>query len=111
MSLPFIVVDRAVPAARLFQKIFILKKNSELLFSGTKKETRVRQVTRGERPLGHRGGAGNTGHGIRGSNDERWDHADPMHDPYRYLRDEDEERSYPANDEYIWPTPDDEEDD
>jgi hypothetical protein len=34
-----------------------------------------------------------------------------MQDPCRFLREEQEELLYPANDEYIWPTPDDEEDD
>jgi len=68
-------------------------------------------MTRGERPMGHRGGEGYTGHGVRGSTDERWDPADPMQDPCRFLREEQEELLYPANDEYIWPTPDDEEDD
>jgi hypothetical protein len=68
-------------------------------------------MVRGERPGGHRGGEGYTGLGVRGSNDERWDPADPGHDPYRYLRDDEEDLSYPVNDEYIWPTPDDEEDD
>jgi hypothetical protein len=34
-----------------------------------------------------------------------------MNDPYRFLRDEEEDLPFPANDEYIWPTPDDEEDD
>ena len=47
----------------------------------------------------------------RGSTDERWDPADPMNDPYRFLRDEEEELPYPANDEYIWPTLEEEEDD
>ena len=73
--------------------------------------TWVRQMTRGERPLGHRGGEGSTGRGVRGGTDERWDPVDPMHDPYRFLRDEEEELSYPANDDYIWPTVEEEEDD
>jgi hypothetical protein len=34
-----------------------------------------------------------------------------MHDPYHFLRDEEEELPYPANDEYIWPTVEEEEDD
>jgi hypothetical protein len=34
-----------------------------------------------------------------------------MHDPYRYLSDDEEDLSYPANDEYIWPTLEDREDD
>ena len=71
----------------------------------------MRQVTRGERPLGQRGGGSYAGRGVRGSTDERWDPADPMNDPYRFLRDEEEDLPYPVNDEYIWPTPDDEEDD
>lgn len=73
--------------------------------------TWVRQMTRGERPLGHRGGEGSTGRGVRGGTDERWDPVDPMHDPYHFLRDEEEELPYPANDEYIWPTVEEEEDD
>jgi hypothetical protein len=66
---------------------------------------------RGEREWGHRGGEGCQGHGVRGSTDERGDPAYPEHDPYRYLRDGDEDLPDPANDEYIWPTIEDEEDD
>ena len=66
--------------------------------------TRVKQMTRGERPLVHRGGEGCTGHGVRGSNDGRWDPADPIVDPCRNLRDDDEGLQDPANDEHIWPT-------
>jgi hypothetical protein len=81
------------------------------IFRNYTRRTRVRQMTRGERPQGHRGGADYTGRGVRGGSDERWDPADPMNDPYRFLRDDEEELPYPANDEYIWPTPEDEEDD
>ena len=73
--------------------------------------TRVRKVTRGERTLGHRGGAGNTSRSVRRSTDEQWDPADPTLDRCRFPIDEEEDLSYPANDEYIWPTPDTEEDD
>ena len=71
----------------------------------------MRRMVRGEKPLGHRGGEGYTGRGVRGSNDERWDPAEPGNDPFRFLRDEEEEMPYPASDEYIWPTLEDEEDD
>jgi hypothetical protein len=71
----------------------------------------VRGVGRGERYGGHRGGEGYQGQGVRGSNDDRWDPADPEHDPYRNLRQDEEDLPYPANDEYIWPTIEDEEDD
>jgi hypothetical protein len=71
----------------------------------------VRQMKRGERPLVHHGGEGCTGHGVQESTDERWDPAEPMNDPCRFLRDEEEELPYPANDEYIWPTLEEEEDD
>jgi hypothetical protein len=66
---------------------------------------------RGEREWGHRGGEGYQGYGIRGSNDERWDPMDPENDPQRYLIDDDEGLQDPANDEYIWPTPEEVEDD
>jgi hypothetical protein len=71
----------------------------------------MKQMTRGERPLVHRGGEGCTGHGVRGGNDGRWDPADPELDPCRNLRDDDEGLQDPANDEYIWPTLEEEEDD
>ena len=33
----------------------------------------VRQMVRGERSRGHRGGEGSISHGVRGSKDERWE--------------------------------------
>jgi hypothetical protein len=66
---------------------------------------------RGEREWRHRGGEGYKGHGVRGSNDERWDPADREHNPYCYLRDGDEDLPDIANDDYIWPCIEEEEDD
>jgi hypothetical protein len=71
----------------------------------------VRLMGRGEREWGHRGGEGHKGRGVRGSNDDRWDPADLENDPYRNLRNDDEELQDPANDEYIWPTIEEDEDD
>jgi len=70
----------------------------------------VRGMVRGERYGGRRGGEGSPG-GVRGRYDDRGDPADLEQDPYRYPADDDDEMSYTPNDEYIWPTPDDEEDD
>jgi hypothetical protein len=66
---------------------------------------------RGERESGHRGGEGHKRRGVRGSNGEGLEPADPEHDPCRYLRDDDEDLPDPANDEYIWPRIEEEEDD
>lgn len=71
----------------------------------------VGPMGRGERESGHRGGEGYKGRGVRGSNDDRWDPADPENDPYRGLRDDDEDLPDPANDDYIWPRIEEEEDD
>ena len=53
--------------------------------------------------VGRRGGAGYEGHGVRGSNDDRWDPGNPDHDPSRDLRDMYEDLPEPVNDEYVWP--------
>lgn len=66
---------------------------------------------RGTRAGGHRGGQSRRGLGVRGSNGERLDPEEPEHDPLRDLRDYDEDQSDPANDEYIWPTVEEDEDD
>jgi len=66
---------------------------------------------RGERYGGHWGGEGSAGHGVQGRNDDRGDPADLEQDPCRYYGYDDDEMSYTTSDEYIWPTPDDEEDD
>ena len=52
---------------------------------------------------GHRGGTGYGGQGVRGSNDDRWDPANPDQDPGRNLMDIYEDLSDPVNDEYVWP--------
>ena len=70
----------------------------------------VRQMVRGERSRGHRGGESSINHGVRGSKNERWEPELDL-DPRRYPRDDDDELPYTADDEYIWPTPEDEEDD
>lgn len=66
---------------------------------------------RGNRGGGHRGGQGHKGHGFRGSDGERLESEEPEHEPLRDLRDDDEDLVDPANDEYIWPTVEEEEDD
>lgn len=71
----------------------------------------VRRMVRGKREPGHRGGEGFRGRGGRGSNDERLEPDEPENDPFCNLRDDDEELPDPANEEYIWPTIEDEEDD
>jgi hypothetical protein len=66
---------------------------------------------RGERGSGHRGSEEFRRYGGQGSNDERWDPADPDQDPIPAIRDDFEDLQDPANDEYIWPTIEDEPDD
>jgi len=70
----------------------------------------VRQMVRGERIWGHRSGESSISHGVRGSKDERGEPEMDL-DPRRYPRDDEDELYYTANDEYIWPTLEDEEDD
>ena len=65
---------------------------------------------RGERYSGHRGGVGFRGHGVRGSNDDRRNPVEPENDPYRDLRDYDEDQPDLTNNEYIWPIIEEEED-
>jgi hypothetical protein len=71
----------------------------------------VGRMGRGERESARRGGEGYAGRGIRGSNDDRWDPADMERDPYRDLKDGFEDLPDPANDDYIWPGTEEEEDD
>lgn len=71
---------------------------------------KVRQMGRGDREGGHRGGKGHKGRGVRGSDAEKVDPAVPEDDPYRDLRIDDEEQPDPASEEYIWPTPEEEDD-
>ena len=68
-------------------------------------------MVRGKRELGHRGGEGYKGRGVRGSSDERLDPVDRENDPDRDLRNDDEDLPDPANEEYIWPNVEEEEDD
>ena len=70
----------------------------------------VRCMGRGERYSGHRGGEGFKGHGVRGSNDDRRNPVEPENDPYRDLRDNDEDQPDLTNNEYIWPIIEEEED-
>jgi hypothetical protein len=72
---------------------------------------KVGQMGRGERESGHRGGDSSKGRAIRGSNDKRRNLEDLEDDPYRDLRDEEGNLPDPVNDEYIWPTIEEEEDD
>lgn len=71
----------------------------------------MKQRGRGERMPGPRGGAGLPPRGVRGSNDERLVPPEPEEDPFCNLRDDDDELPDPANNEYIWPKPEEEEDD
>jgi len=68
-------------------------------------------MVRGERESDRRGGEGYMGRGMRGSNDDRWDPGDLERDPYRDLKDGFEDLTDPLNDEYIWPSTEEEEDD
>ena len=71
----------------------------------------VIQMGRGKRKSGHRGGEGPRERGVRGSNGDRLEPEEPENDPYRVLKDDDEDLPDPANEEYIWPTVEEEEDD
>lgn len=53
--------------------------------------------------VGRRGAVGFEGHGVRGSNDDRWDPGNPDRDPSRDLMDIYEDPQDPVNDEYVWP--------
>ena len=66
---------------------------------------------RGHREGGHHGGEGFQGQDVRGSDDERWNPVDPDLDPFRELMGEEENFPNPANDDYIWPMTEEEEDD
>jgi hypothetical protein len=107
----FPVWKRLVPAAPvcLPQNFF----NSENTSGFVKDYLRLKmtRMARGERDSGSRGGEGFMGRGIRGSNDDRWDPVDMERDPYRDLRDGFEEMPGPLNDEYIWPSTEEEEED
>ncbi len=71
----------------------------------------VRRMVRGKKETGPRGSEGSRGRGVRGSKDGRLDPVDLEHDPDRHLRDDDEDLPDPANDEYVWPRFEEEEDD
>jgi hypothetical protein len=71
----------------------------------------VRQMGRGHRDGGHHRREGFPGKDVRGINDERWDPVDPDLDPFRELMGEEENFPNPANDDYIWPMTEEEEDD
>jgi len=71
----------------------------------------VRRMGRGQRETGHRGGEGLKGHGVRGSKDDQWDPEDTEKDPFHDPGDDDEYQKDPADDEYIWPRIEEEEDD
>ena len=66
---------------------------------------------RGERESGSRDGNGYVERGIRGSNDDCWDPVDMERDPYRDLKEGFDDLPDPANDDYIWPSTEEEEDD
>lgn len=71
----------------------------------------MKRMARGEREGSRRGGEEYPVRGIRGSKDDRWDPADLEQDPYRDLKDGFEDLADPLNDEYIWPSTEEEEDD
>ncbi len=71
----------------------------------------MRPRGRGERVPGQRGGAGLPVRRIRGSNDEHLVPTEPEEDPFCNLKDDDDNLPDPANEEYIWPQPEEEEDD
>jgi len=68
-------------------------------------------MVRGERAFERRGGKGIDRHGVRGSKDNQSDPPEPEEDPYRDLRDTEEDQNDPVDDEYIWPCVEEEEDD
>jgi hypothetical protein len=60
----------------------------------------------------HRGSDGEERYSIRGSRDEPWDlMKNPEDDPFRDLREDDPDRTDPADEEYIWPVLEEENDD
>lgn len=65
----------------------------------------------GRDSAGHRGGKGYEGHGVRGSNDNRWEPETTDHDLYHDLRDMYEDLPDPVTDEYMWPQNEDEDED
>jgi hypothetical protein len=71
----------------------------------------VIRMARGERESGRRSGEGYPGRGIRGRNNDGWDPVDLERDPYRDLKDGFEDLTDALNDEYIWPSTEEEEDD
>jgi hypothetical protein len=70
----------------------------------------VMWMGRGNRVREPRGGEGRRKRGVRGSNGDRLEPEEPENDPFRVLRDEDEDLPDQANEEYIWPTVEEEED-
>ena len=106
---------RPFPLSRILRspaaaKIIYSGNNSEICLQRNQ-GIEAKRMGRGNRGGGHRGGQGHKGHGVRGSDGERLDPGEPEHDPLRELRDDDEDLTDPANDEYIWPTVEEEEDD
>jgi hypothetical protein len=64
---------------------------------------------RGKREqAGHRGGDVVDRHGARGSDDMRGDLHYPEEDPFHDSRPHDDDLRNPANDEYLWPDMNDE---
>ncbi|WP_321504879.1 hypothetical protein [uncultured Methanoregula sp.] len=59
---------------------------------------------------GQRGGESYRGHGARSTRDDRWQPAHHDDDPRRDMSDHDELQD-PANDDYIWPEYEEEDDD
>jgi len=68
-------------------------------------------MARGKRESGHRGSGSSRRRGVRGSDDDLLETGDKEQDLLRYLKENDEDLPDPANDEYIWPTFEEEEDD
>ncbi len=71
----------------------------------------VKMVRGGKNRAGHRGSDGYAGPGMRGSRNMVWDQVNPDDDPLRDLRIPEYYGQDPANDEYIWPQFDEEDDD
>jgi hypothetical protein len=60
----------------------------------------------------HRGSNGKERHSTRGSRDEPWDLLkNSEDDPFRELKEQDPYETNPADDEYIWPVLEEENDD
>ena len=68
-------------------------------------------MVRGTRISRHRGGDGPLGPGGRGSNGNLPEPDEPEPDPFCNLLDDEEEMAGQPDDEYIWPTVEEDEDD